>query len=230
MTRETTRRQLACGALAGPLFVTTFLIEGATRAHYNPLRHPVSSLAIGAFGWIQSVNFLVIGLLLLIFAFGLRRTIRIPGSTTWGPLLIGLSATCLVGAGLFTADPVSGYPSGTPNRPLTYSTHGILHALFTIVGFYALSAASLVFARYFMKRHERGWAIYSLSSGLGTLIAFFAAAKGIQEAEGFVELGGLFQRIAIVMGLGWVTLHAVKLLRASANRPPMMGADPRGLR
>jgi len=60
--------QLVCGAIAGPLFVLTFLIEGASRANYNALRHPVSWLAIGHSGWVQSVNFLVTGLLLLIFA------------------------------------------------------------------------------------------------------------------------------------------------------------------
>lgn len=40
---------LACGAIAGPLFVVAFL-EGATCDDYDPLRHPVSSLALGPSG------------------------------------------------------------------------------------------------------------------------------------------------------------------------------------
>ena len=68
-----TKTLLACGVVAGPLFVFGFLVEGATRAAYDPLRHPVSSLALGDRGWTQTANFLVAGFLTLVFAVGLRR-------------------------------------------------------------------------------------------------------------------------------------------------------------
>jgi Protein of unknown function (DUF998) len=42
-----------CGVIAGPLFVLVFLVEGAMTPEYDPLRHPVSSLALGSFGWIE---------------------------------------------------------------------------------------------------------------------------------------------------------------------------------
>ena len=45
-----TRRLLRCGLAAGPVFTATFLLEGATRDGYRPLRHPVSSLALGPRG------------------------------------------------------------------------------------------------------------------------------------------------------------------------------------
>lgn len=71
MTRTIkTKALLFCGVIAGPLFVVAFLVEGATRAHYDPLRHPVSSLAFGDLGWTQSTNFVVTGLLMLAFAIG----------------------------------------------------------------------------------------------------------------------------------------------------------------
>jgi hypothetical protein len=50
---------LRCGLAAGPVFVAVFLAEGAVREGYNPLRHPVSSLALGPRGWIQAGNFAV---------------------------------------------------------------------------------------------------------------------------------------------------------------------------
>ena len=68
---------LACGVIAGPLFVVAFLFEGATRANYDPLRHPVSSLALGDYGWVQSANFIFAGLLRLAFSVGLRRALRL---------------------------------------------------------------------------------------------------------------------------------------------------------
>src|SRR5690349_21639745 len=95
-----------CGAVAGPLFVASFLLQGATRDGYDPLRHPVSSLAIGEHGWIQTTTFLVTGALTAVFAVGLRQGL--------GRLLVGLWALGLIGAGLFTAAPVSGYPDPPP--------------------------------------------------------------------------------------------------------------------
>jgi Protein of unknown function (DUF998) len=95
---EKTKTLLACGVIAGPLFVAAFLVEGATRAHYDPLRHPVSSLAFGDSGWTQRANFLVTGLLMLAFAIGLRRVLRPLGGPTWGPLLVGACAVGLLGA------------------------------------------------------------------------------------------------------------------------------------
>jgi hypothetical protein len=41
-----TKTLLACGMIGAPLFILVFLAEGATRAGYDPLRHPVSSLAL----------------------------------------------------------------------------------------------------------------------------------------------------------------------------------------
>lgn len=82
-----TKTLLACGAIAGLLFVLVFLLEGATRANYDPLRHPVSSLALGDYGWVQSANFVVAGLLTLAFSVGLRRVFRPPrarpGGRSW---------------------------------------------------------------------------------------------------------------------------------------------------
>src|SRR5580700_138809 len=68
-----TRRLLWCGVAAGPVFVTAFLLEGAVRDGYRPLRHPVSSLGLGSRGWIQAGNFTVTGTLFLAGAAGLTR-------------------------------------------------------------------------------------------------------------------------------------------------------------
>jgi hypothetical protein len=41
---------LVCGTVAGPLFTVVWIVAGATRANYDLLQHPISSLSIGAFG------------------------------------------------------------------------------------------------------------------------------------------------------------------------------------
>jgi hypothetical protein len=65
------RGLLYCGLAAGPVFVTTFLAEGAIRDGYRPSRHPVSSLALGPRGQVQTANFAVTGTLVLAGAAGL---------------------------------------------------------------------------------------------------------------------------------------------------------------
>jgi hypothetical membrane protein len=213
-----TKTLLACGAIGGPLFVATFLIEGATRPNYDPLRHPVSSLAFGDFGWIQTANFLVAGLLMLAFAIGLRRAFRPPEGSTWGPLLVGVWAVGLLGAGLFVTDPVSGYPPGTPDRMSGYSCHGALHDLFSLFAFVALGVACFVFGRRFAGRGEHGRAIYSVVSGIVFVVAFVLSSAGFGQAAGLVDLAGLFQRVAVIVGFGWLTLISIHLLSPSPER------------
>ena len=67
------RGLLYCGLAAGPVFVTIFLAEGAIREGYRPSRHPVSSLALGPRGQVQTANFAVTGTLVLAGAAGLRH-------------------------------------------------------------------------------------------------------------------------------------------------------------
>jgi Protein of unknown function (DUF998) len=197
----TTRVLLACGAVAGPLFTAAWILEGATRAHYNPLRHPVSSLELGDLGWTQQANFVVAGGLTLAFAVGLWRALRPLGGSTWGPLLVGAHGIGLLGAGIFVTDPVSGYPPGTPDHLAAYgSAHAALHDLFSVGTFVGLPIACLVLARRFAL----------------TSMAF-------NQVEGLVEFGGLLQRTTITLGWTWLTLLAIHLLQdLSSERPGRM--------
>ena len=120
---------LVCGVIAVPLFVVTFLAEGATRAGYDPLRHPVSSLPLGDYGWMQTANFGVAGLLTLALAVGMRRAFRPLKRSIWGPLLVGVWGIGLIGAGIFPRVPVSDYPPGTPDQLRGYGWHGVLRDL-----------------------------------------------------------------------------------------------------
>ena len=219
----TTRVLLACGAIAGPLFTLAWVVEGATRAGYDPLRHPVSSLELGDHGWTQVANFIVAGLLSLAFALGLRRALRPLGGSTWGPLLVGAFAVGLLGAGIFVTDPVSGYPPGTPGQLQHYSSaHAALHDLFSVPTFVGLPIACFVFARRFTGWGKRGWALYSAATGVVFVVGFVLASMAFGQAEGLVDYGGLFQRATVTVGWTWLTLLAVHLLRAPSEPPRRM--------
>jgi hypothetical protein len=214
-------RLLLAGLLAGPLFVVTFLLEGAFRDGYDPMRHPVSSLSLGPTGWIQIANFLITGALTLAFAVGLRRSLRPGPGATAGPVLIAVWGVGLLGAGPFVTDPVSGYPAGTPPTPDQPSWHGMLHdLLFSLPGFACLAAVMLVFAYAFARRHTPGWAIYSGLSGAAFLALFFLTNAGFSQDPRWVSTAGLLQRLTVGTGWLWLTLLAARQTTADCAASP----------
>lgn len=70
------KKLLYAGVIGPLLFIVVFLFEGATRPGYNAWRMFVSQLATGPGGWVQVANFLVFGSLMLVFALGLRLSIK----------------------------------------------------------------------------------------------------------------------------------------------------------
>jgi Protein of unknown function (DUF998) len=219
------RAQLTCGAVAGPLFLFTL---GGTRAHYDPIRHPGSSLELGPYGWLQQVNFVVAGVLTLAFAAGLRRALRPGRGALWGPLLIGVWAVGLIGAGIFVTDPVNGYPPGTSDAVARPTLHGSLHDLLSVSGFVALCVAFLVLARRFAADGRWASVAYSVGTAVVFAVAFGLASAAFQQAGALVAVGGLFQRVAAVAGWAWLTLLAARLLRP-ARRPHEPPPPPAGV-
>jgi hypothetical protein len=205
---------LTAGVVAGPLFTLMWIIESAIHTGYNPLRHPVSSLALGEFGWLQIINFVVAGLLVLAFAFGLWLMLQAQKGSTWGPLLVAIWGIGLIGAGVFLTDPVSGYPVGAPDIILNPTTHGALHDQLSLISFAALTVACFVFAYRFASRGERGWAFYSLLTGILFPVGIVLASMAFSQNESLVAFGGFIQRVTITIGWTWLTLLAIHLLKA----------------
>src|SRR5215204_5776067 len=146
-----TKFLLLCGALAGLVFTMIWLITGLTRANYDPIQHPISSLAIGEFGWTQVINFLITGTLTLGLAFGLRSALLARGGSKWTVIWIAAVGIGLFGAGLFVTDPVNGYPVGTPLLPMQPTVGGRLHRLFSALVFFGLPGAGFTLARLFAR-------------------------------------------------------------------------------
>jgi hypothetical protein len=194
------RMLLTSGAIAGPLFTIMWIIESITRPNYNLLRHPVSSLELGDFGWMQILNFFVAGLLMLAFAGGLRLALRPNRGSFWGPLLVAIWGIGLIGAGIFSTDPVSGYPPGSPDVLVNSTAHGALHDQFSLIGFLALTIACFVLASYFAKRGERRWTAYSILTGILFPIGIVLASMAFSQNPSLVAFGGFIQRITVTLG------------------------------
>lgn len=130
---------LSCGAIAGPFFIVVFLIEGALRSKYDPLRQAVSALAIGPRGWVQQTNFIVTGALMFAYAFGLSSALRAYGGSFWAPVLVGIYALGLIGAGIFVTDR-PGLRDESLARPKR-DIRGILHDVCSLFAFISLFIA-----------------------------------------------------------------------------------------
>ena len=190
-----------------------FLIEDAVPAirppGYNPIRQPVSSLAIGPFGWIQVANFLVTGVLLLAFAVGRRPALRRYHGGFWAPVLLGLVAIGLIGArGAFTTDPLSGYPPGTPALPAGATTHGVLHEAFS-------AQCSWDFPPRAAWSATDCWiAPQMVGDSLGTAAVFLTGFVLVDlPSTPIWSVGGFLQRLTLIAGLAWITTPALHLIR-----------------
>jgi hypothetical protein len=97
----------------------------------------------------------------LLCAVGLWQHLHPGRAGTSGPLLIGGYGLGLVLIGVCVSDPANGFPLGT----LAATQPGAVHALGWLV----------LFVRFFLARHDWGWALSLLMSALLLLGLFFAS-------------------------------------------------------
>ena len=209
-------KKLLYAGVVGPLlFIVAILIEGARRPGYSAWRHYVSQLATGDGGWMQTVNFLVCGTLVLVFAVALRRAIKGTRGSTGGPALLGLFAVALLVAGAFATDPALGYPVGA--APV-HTAHGMVHGLAGLFAFTLLPAAAFVLAWHFAAMGERRWTIYSAVVG-ALIVVMFIASTTVSAMDGAGMWPnaptGFLQRIAIISGWTWIAMVALHQIRAT---------------
>ena len=206
-TDRVTRSLLGYGVLAGPVYVVAALIQGLTRPGFDLLHDDVSLLSNGSLGWIQIANFILTGAFVIAAAAGMARALK--GRSTWGPRLLAVFGAGLIAAGIFVADPMNGFPAGTPaGHPVTVSWHGMLHIAAAGIGFLCLVAACIVLARMFGRERRGRWMAYSLVAGIVFLLAFAGVASGSTSAA--VVLGFW---VGVVIAFSWIAAVSIDLYR-----------------
>jgi hypothetical protein len=206
-----TRALLACGAISAPLFAVVAVVEMLTRKGFDLRRHDLSLLSNGDLGWIQIANFVVAGLLVVGGAVGIKRAIPSGRATTWGPWLLGIYGLGWIGAGVFVADPMNGFPSGTPNGfPVSASWNSWMHLASGSVGFLAFIAACVVFARRFAGLGQRGWLAYSTVTAILVLAAIAGISSGSQQPAIIIAFF-----IAGILSLAWISVLSLRLIAES---------------
>ena len=200
------RAFLSGWVVAGPIYIVVALIQAITRPGFELTRHSISLLSNGDLGWIQITNFVLTGLLVVAGAVGTHWAIRSGQGRIWGPLLVAIYGLGLIGAGVFVADPLNGFPPGTPADANAMSNSGMLHFMIGGVGFLALIAACFVFARRFAGLAQPGWARYSIATGVIFLLAFMGIASGSGHA---LTVIGFW--IGVIFAWTWLALMGMRL-------------------
>ena len=189
------------------LFVAVFSVEGALRPGYEVRSTFISALALGPRGPIQIMNFVVLGLMVLLFAAGVRAGFREGKASKAGWVLFAIIGVAFVGSGLFVMDPM-----WAPREAMT--THGLVHQLLGALVFSLGPASCFVFWRRF--RIDAPWqsfAPWTLGAGVLSVAAVLFLRVATRMPEVLGGWVGVPQRVALITVLAWMAAFATLLRR-----------------
>ena len=210
MNKTVGKRVLAswAGMLGSALFVTVFMIEGWLRPGYNWPSTFISELSIGPRGWIQIINFIILGTLFLVFTWGVAAEFREGKASKWGLILLAI-----IGFSFLVSGPLVTDIAGTPRDQM--SLQGTLHGIFGALVFSLSPVSCFVFWRRFREdpkwQHMQTW---TLTAGIITTVAVVllsASTKQAIQPNAFSPWNGLIQRMVIVPYLIWIFTFALTL-------------------
>jgi len=144
-------------------------------------------------------------------AVGFKRVLG-PKSLAASGFLGAFGASMIVAA-VFRADPVDGFPVGTPvGPPSSISTMGLVHFIAGTLGFISLAVSCFFAARAMSRRKAPSMTRLSVLSGLAVVLGFFG---------GFlipgISVGTLGIWFAVVVGWAWLAVMSLHLYRAAPD-------------
>jgi len=204
--KSKTRHLVVCGVVAGPLYLLVALAQALSRPGFDVIHDDVSLLSNGALGWIQIANFILTGILVIAFAVGLREALAGGRGRTWAPILMIVYGVGLIGAGVFVADPMNGFPVGA-SQPTHITMRGLMHAVSGGMGFIGLMSACIVVARRFRSVGREGLSYFSAVTGIVFFLAFAGIASGSSSATVVLAFW-----CAVILSWAWTASLAITAL------------------
>ncbi|MDQ2882319.1 MAG: DUF998 domain-containing protein [Actinomycetota bacterium] len=200
---------LAAAGIVGPiLFTVGFLAQDLLRGGYDPIARQISELEASPTGWVQQVNFVLFGLLLIAFAVGLHRGVRPTRAGVVGPAILAWSGVGLVVAGFF--------PLRADAAGLIYDPTGVHHVNGAIF-FLSIGVGLVVVSRRLAGDPRwRHLATYTLVTGI--VLLAMDPFNGLLAGPGapLYPWSGLLQRATLAVWMPCVVILALRLRRVAA--------------
>ena len=193
-----------CGIIAPIIFIIILMIASLLRPDYSHLTNFVSELgAVGAlYAIIQRINFVLTGILIVAFTFGLHRGISDGKGSIIGPLLVAIFGLSAVMSGIFSTDTI---------QPGSFSD--IIHSMSSAIG----SVAAIIAFFIISERLEKDilWKPYRSFSIVIAIVAIIGSVVGV-GILGAIGIPGLGQRLFLAVLFLWIEVMAIRLFQISS--------------
>jgi hypothetical membrane protein len=209
---------LLIAGIAGPLWFTTLVIvQGLLQPDYSHIAMPISALAAWPYGWIQILNFLVMGAMMAAYAIGVHYVIRPTRFGLVGIILLLASCLGLVLAGVFPWINVNGVPTETPQ-----------HVVGAVLSFSGARLGLIFLSRRMAADPEwQSLSSYILATGIVMLVLFIALGGfAIDAGTPLHPWAGLLQRVMLALWFPCIIVVAVRALRIVRERQLQPNAIP----
>jgi hypothetical protein len=194
--------------IVGPIVVVVGdLTASLSTPDYSLVRDSISSLALTPIGWLQSICFLAMGLLLEIFVAGLFFNIRRARGFHAGIGLLAFEGFVLMLIAAFHMD--------APGSLRT--TAGIIHTIASY-GLGSLFPIAILSLAPSLKSTPNWKNIFVYTLVADVLALALVAGLFLSDQAGWF---GLYERIIVANAIIWVEVVAVHLLRLSLRRESM---------
>ena len=192
------------------LFALAVFVLGIVREDYSHISQPISDLGeIGSQNMAgQNVNFILTGLLILAFSFGLYRGTGPGKRVEVGTLFVSVIGLGVAAAGVFPDDPSC--PSRGCNS-LAANGHGVAGwMVFPLIPF-----AILLFARGLGR--DTAWRRYRTYSLVTGIVAFALLVLFVAFESTLASWEGAIQRLYLASWFQWVGVMVIGLFRLSGR-------------
>jgi len=198
---------LARLTIAGTLlYVVLDVIAQVLPPHYSPISQAESDLAVGPYGYVMTINFVIRGLLGLAVLWALVESAAKEGVSRFGLITVGIWSVGALLLALFPTDLAGQTPT----------LHGILHLTIALLAFLGGAIGELLLSLSFgrvqwLRSLKRLGVVISVLAIIALLLLGSAA-----RVHALQNVGGLIERLFIGLVLLWMLVVAlgISTLRA----------------
>lgn len=190
------------------LYVVLDVIAQLLPPHYSPIGQAESDLAVGPYGFLMTINFVLRGLLSLALVWALTRSVAKEGLSRVGLVLVAVWGVGALLLALFPTD-IKDFPGHITPTTL----HGIVHLLVAGLAFICAAVGELLLSLRFA--NDARWrSLRYPAAGIAILaiITLFIVPLHL-SASAF----GLYERIFIGLVLFWMLVVAFRVRFLSAK-------------